>query len=238
MRVFIVFAHPEPRSFTGSMKDVAVETLQNAGHEVELSDLHAMGFNPVPGRHDFATALSDEFFSYEAEQQHAHAAGAFSPEITQEHLKLIAADLVLFIFPLWWFSMPAIMKGWVDRVFAIGFAYGGGRWYDKGVFRGKRAMLAITTGGSEAAYTPTGIQGDIGLILYPIQHGILQYVGMDVLPPFVAYGASYAEEEDKERVRESFRQYLIRLEELEPLPLPSVEQYDENLQLKEQVRKV
>jgi len=57
--------------------------------------------------------------------------------------KLVWADFVIFQFPLWWFSVPAILKGWVDRVFAMGFSYNYGRSYEKGVFRGKRAMLSL-----------------------------------------------------------------------------------------------
>ncbi len=229
MNVLIVFAHPESRSFNGSMLEVAVKTLTDLGQHVKVSDLHKMNFNPLPGRHDFDSALSEDWFNYQDEQKHAHAQGAFKEDIKEEHEKLEWADLLLLQFPLWWFSMPAILKGWVDRVFAYGYAYGGGRWYDQGVFGPKRAMLGITVGGPETAYTIGGLQGDMEQILFPIQHGILQFVGFSVLPAFVAYSANYSDVDRRESVLDEFRKHLARIEALEPLPMPLIAEYDESL---------
>jgi NAD(P)H dehydrogenase (quinone) len=60
----------------------------------------------------------------------------------------VRADLLILQFPIWWFGMPAILKGWADWVLARGFAYVAGRKYDTGMFRGKTAMVAATTGTS------------------------------------------------------------------------------------------
>lgn len=79
------------------------------------------------------------------------------------------------------------MKGWVDRVFTTGFAYGGGKMYNKGGLKGKKAMLSVTIGGGQPMYSKTGLNGDIEQILFPIHHGILCFVGMEVLPPFIAW---------------------------------------------------
>ena len=118
-----------------------------------------------------------------------------SADIVAEQEKLLWADTVIFQFPLWWFSMPAIMKGWIDRVYAWGFAYGVGEhsdrhWgdrYGEGTFVGKRAMLIVTAGGWAEHYSPRGINGPIDDILFPIQHGMLFYPGFEVLPPLVFY---------------------------------------------------
>ena len=75
--------------------------------------------------------------------------------------KLARCDLLVLQFPIWWLGMPAIMKGWIDRVFAIGRTYGGGRWFDRGMMAGKRAMLAVTVGGTDGAYSDLGIYGPI-----------------------------------------------------------------------------
>ncbi len=232
MNVLIVFAHPEPRSFNGSMLETAVSTLTAQGHKVEVSDLYKMEFNPVGGRHDFHTSLSDERFSYEDEQSHAHAKSSFAADIKTEQGKIDRADFILFQFPLWWFSMPAIMKGWIDRVFAYGYAYGGGRWYDRGVFAGKLAMIAVTTGGVETAYSSNGLQGDIDGILFPIQHGILQFVGFSILPPFIAYSANYSDAVRRAAVLEDFRKRLEALESTKTLETSPVSEFDENLQRK------
>jgi hypothetical protein len=85
---------------------------------------------------------------------------------------MAACDLMIWQFPLWWFGVPAILKGWVDRVFAMGRTYGGERFYENGVFKGKRALLSVTTGGPEAVYQKGGWNGDIQAILRPIQRGM------------------------------------------------------------------
>ena len=130
-----------------------------------------------------------------ADSKSAFTDGTQTADVAAEQDKLRRADLVILQFPLWWFSMPAIMKGWVERVYAYGFAYGVGehseqRWgerYGEGVFAGKRAMLVVTTGGWADHYSERGINGPIDDLLFPIQHGILFYPGFDVLPPFVVF---------------------------------------------------
>ena len=212
------------------MLDTAIQTLGEQGHDVKVSDLYEMQFNPMPGRHDFDSALSEDWFNYQDEQKHAHSQGAFKADIKAEHEKLEWADLVILQFPLWWFSMPAILKGWVDRVFAYGYAYGGGRWYDQGVFSGKRAMLGITVGGPSTAYTADGLQGEMSNILFPVEHGIQQFVGFSVLPAFVAYSANYCDAELRESVLQDFRERLKKIESAEPIGMPAVAEYDEGLQ--------
>ena len=165
MNVLVVYAHPEPKSFNGAMKDLAVESLTRAGHDVVVSDLYAMGFNPAAGPGDIDGERNDrEFFSLQREQTAAYEAGALAQDISVEIEKLRNADFVIFQFPVWWVGMPAILKGWADRVFARGFAYLPGRKYDTGMFKGKLAMVAATTGTSADTYAPDGIDGDISSI--------------------------------------------------------------------------
>jgi NAD(P)H dehydrogenase (quinone) len=98
--------------------------------------------------------------------------------------------------------MPAILKGWIDRVYAFGFAYGVGehsetRWgdrYGEGTLAGKRAMLIVLAGGWPSHYGPRGINGPMDDLLFPIHHGVLFYPGYDVLPPFVVYRADRMDE--------------------------------------------
>src|SRR5581483_12059572 len=102
--------------------------------------------------------------------------------------KIEWCDLMIWQLPLWWFGLPGILKGWVDRVFAMGRTYGGDKLYANGVFRGKKALLSITTGGPAPAYVKGGPQGDINAILRPMQRGMLQFVGFEVLAPQIIYG--------------------------------------------------
>ena len=230
MNALIVHAHEEPKSFNGAMKDTAVRVLREAGHEVVVSDLYAMNFNPVGGRHDFATLTDPAYFKYGVEQTKATDSKTFAPDVAAEQGKLFRADLLIFQFPLWWFGLPAILKGWVDRVFAAGLTYGGGRWYSNGVFKGKRAMLSLTTGGGPSIYSPRGLNGDIDTLLFPIQHGMLYFVGFGVLPPFVAWAVARSSQHEREEYLRAYARRLRGWREEEPISFPPLEEYDETFQ--------
>ncbi|XP_019607941.2 ribosyldihydronicotinamide dehydrogenase [quinone] isoform X2 [Rhinolophus sinicus] len=135
-KVLIVYAHQEPRSFNGSLKKVAVDELREQGCTVIVSDLYAMDFEPRATRKDITGALSNpEFFSYGVEAYEACKKGALTSDIIDEQKKVQEADLVIFQFPLYWFSMPAILKGWMDRVLCQGFAFDLPGFYDSGFLK-------------------------------------------------------------------------------------------------------
>ena len=200
--ILIVHAHPEPRSLTARMKDYMADHLRAQGHVVEVSDLYAMGWKATLDRADFAHLDPKEPVRPMEDSQRALETGTQSPDVQAEQDKLRRADAVILHFPLWWFTMPAILKGWIDRVYAHGFAYGVGEhsdrhWgdrYGEGTLAGKRAMLVVTAGGWESHYTARGINGPIDDLLFPIHHGVLFYPGFDVLPPFVIYRAHRMDE--------------------------------------------
>lgn len=202
MNVLIVFAHPETHSLNGSLKDFSIQHLKNAGHQVQVSDLYAMNWKAQLDAADTLAPLVGEYFHASLDSRFAYEHQQQAADITAEQEKLRWADAVIFQFPLWWFSMPAIMKGWFDRVYACGFAYGVGEhnenhWgerYGEGSLAGKRAMLVVTTGGWESHYSPRGINGPIDDLLFPIQHGMLFYPGFSVLPPVVLYQVQKAAE--------------------------------------------
>ncbi len=135
MNVLIVHAHPEKRSFNGALTDTAVRTLSEQGHTVVVSDLYAMDWNPSLAQREFPELAPDDFFNPAKEQEDAFANKSVCREVALEQGKVRAADLVIFQFPVWWFSMPAILKGWVDRVLSRGFAYASGRKYDTGMLK-------------------------------------------------------------------------------------------------------
>jgi NAD(P)H dehydrogenase (quinone) len=231
MKVLIVHAHPEPRSFNGAMTRLARETLADAGHEVKVSDLYDMKWDPVSDRRNFATVKDPGYYKQQVEEMHASETRGFSPDIQAELEKLEWCDALILQFPLWWFGLPAILKGWVDRVFSMGRVYGGGKWYDKGAFRGRRAMLSLTTGGPEALYGPSGLNGHIETILFPIHHGILYFTGFDVLPPFIAWSPAHLGDEKRKEYLEEYRRRLLILAETQPIRYPSLSDYDEDFQL-------
>lgn len=226
MNVLIVHAHPEPRSLNGALKDFAVETLGGLGHAVRVSDLYAMRWNPVAGAHDFLAPSEPGRLRYAVESRNAFHGGTQAPEVAAEQEKLLWADAVILQFPLWWFSMPAILKGWFERVYAYGFAYGvgrheGERWgdrYGEGTLAGRRALVSITAGGREPHYSPRGVNGALDDLLFPIQHGTLFYPGMAVLEPFVVYQADRLAPEDWPAIADRYRARLAGLFDEAPIP--------------------
>lgn len=198
MNVLIVLAHPEPKSFNGALFDTAVRALGAAGHAVATSDLYRMGFNPVSDRRNFTSVKEPDYLKLQIEEMHATEVGGFAPDIEAELRKVEAADLMIWQFPLWWFGLPAILKGWVGRVFAMGRTYGYGRIYESGVFKGKRALLSLTTGGPQESYAPDGFNGDLEAILRPIQRGILEFTGFSVLRPAVHWQPVRVDEADRQ----------------------------------------
>jgi NAD(P)H dehydrogenase (quinone) len=225
MKVLLVFAHPEPRSLNGALRDVAVRELEAQGHEVRVSDLYAEGWKPEVDRPDFPALDPDARFMPAKASKQAFEAGGLTPDVQAEIDKLLWADCLILQFPLWWFAMPAILKGWVDRVFAYGFAYGVGehsdrRWgdrYGEGTLAGKRAMLIVTTGGWAEHYSPRGINGPIDDLLFPINHGMLYYPGYDVLPPFIAFRVDRLDEAGFELTAERLRERMRTLETTAPI---------------------
>jgi NAD(P)H dehydrogenase (quinone) len=121
--------------------------------------------------------------------------------------------------------MPAILKGWIDRVFSYGLAYGVGehsdrRWgdrYGEGSFLGKRAMLVVTAGGWAEHYSARGVNGPIEDLLFPIHHGMLFYAGFEVLPPFVAYQADRLTEDGFAEVADALRARMRGLFTIAPI---------------------
>lgn len=196
--VLIISAQPEPTSLTQSLAKVSRKSLEASGYKVLESDLYAMRWKAVFDAADFPYREDSHRLSFGAESAHAYATGQQTLDVTKEQEKVLAADAVIFHFPLWWYGMPAIMKGWIDRVWAAGLAHqyknaGNTYRYGEGAFKGKRAILAVSAGGPETDYGPRGINGPIEQLLFPVTHGSLHFPGFDVLPTFAVYGAGRME---------------------------------------------
>ncbi|WP_328918944.1 NAD(P)H-dependent oxidoreductase [Streptomyces jietaisiensis] len=225
MKTLIVHAHPEPKSLNGSLKDLAVSTLEAAGHEVRVSDLYAMNWKAVVDAADYGPEVSDRLL-VARDSGRAFEAGTLTQDVRAEQEKLLWSDTVIFQFPLWWYSMPAILKGWVDRVFTYRFAYGVGEHsdtrygerYGEGTLAGRKALLSVTVGGPEAHYAARGINGPIDDLLFPIHHGILYYPGIEPLPPFVLHGTDRMTDEEYADAAKAWERRLLTLESTEPIP--------------------
>lgn len=144
--------------------------------------------------------------------------------------KLLACDLLVLSFPVFWFSVPAILKGWIDRVLVSGAVYGGRRFYDRGGLRGKRAFVAATLGGQPHMFRPDAVHGPIEDMLRHLLRGTLAYTGMQVLPPFLGYHVPYIGDDGRREVMEQFRRRVNGLAaETQGLAAPSLDAFDEHL---------
>jgi NAD(P)H dehydrogenase (quinone) len=198
------------------MKNVATEVLSRQGHSVMISDLYALGFSATAQKWDFVTTTG-EHFNYMFEQKHAvRLEMSFSPDIMGEINKVQAADIVLFVFPIWWFSAPAIMKGWFDRVLAMGVTWDGGKIYENGLMRGKQAMVITCGGGPEEYYrTDNRHKATPTQILHPINHGTLAFCGFNVHEPYVALNVLGAGDEGRAKY---LKELEFRLQNLTTSP--------------------
>ncbi|KAH7463435.1 hypothetical protein FOMA001_g18038 [Fusarium oxysporum f. sp. matthiolae] len=223
--VLIVLAHPEPQSFNGLLFRVSINELKAQGHEVKTSDHFSMKWKSEIDRADFPSLSADAPLKPAYASAETYTTGNLTEDVKIEQEKLLWADTVLIHFPLWWYTMPAILKGWIERVFSMGFAYGVGEHsekhfgdrYGEGVFVGKRAMLVVTVGSWKEQYSARGIAGPIGDLLFPINHGVLYYPGFQVLLSHVIYQMDRLDEARFEREAETFRETLLQLDTIEPI---------------------
>ena len=200
----IVHAHPEPRSFSTAQMTTAAQALREAGYRVDVLDLYADAWAPTLARDDFPSV--EGHFKPQAEQMRAVREGTLDATV-QAHLdRLLAADLLVLSFPLWWFSLPAILKGWVDRVFAMGAVFGGDHGlFENAALAGKRAMLLFTTGGPSEMFQP-GVFGSMDDFLFHIHRGMLEFVGYRVLDPVVTYGPAHMTDRERAAALETVRE--------------------------------
>jgi len=202
------------------MRAAAVEELEGQGCHVDVSDLYAMRFKAVLDRNDFETIQNHDVFNVSLEQRFAWENQGLSQDIRSELESLLKADVLVLMFPLWWFGMPAILKGWIDRVFVSGAVYGRSAAFEKGHLAGKDAIVAVTTGAPASAFGAESLNGEIGDILMPLLRGVLGFTGMKVLPPFVGHHVPYIGDRERVKMMDAWRLYLRERRRLTPLPMP------------------
>lgn len=236
MHVHIIHAHPEPTSYNGALTKAAQQALQQRGDTVTISDLYQSGFDPVEKPANYPDRADMAHFAALNEQRHAWQNGTLPGVIETEIANLEQADLVVLQFPLWWHGPPAILKGWFDRVFVSGGLYSSSKRYDSGHFRGKRAVLSVTTGAPRQAFAPGSRGGDFDTMLWPLQYS-LHYMGFSVLPPFISFGVQghgYCYEGAdslKKRLAQNLDEWRCHLGDIgraEPLVFPGWSDWDED----------
>lgn len=160
MNHLVVFAHPNPNSFGKGIVDAAVKASEEKGADVRVRDLYEIGFEPVLKPADFVAFQSGKV-----------------PEdirVEQEHIKW--ADVITFVYPVWWASFPAILKGYVDRVFSYGFAYEYVDGAPNGLLKGKKGLFFSTTGTPNDIYAANGMHNSMK---QTTDQGIFNFSGIE-----------------------------------------------------------
>ncbi|MCA6117410.1 NAD(P)H-dependent oxidoreductase [Bradyrhizobium sp. WSM 1738] len=231
MRVHLVHAHPEPNSFVSAMRDVVIDELKAAGAIVTICDLYHNGFNPVLSGNDFTSRSRPDYLVYTLEQRHGYTTSTLASDVAREVENVMSADLIVFTFPVFWFSVPAILKGWIDRILLCGLMHSGNRgFYDLGGLRGKRTFTAMALGGRRNMFGPGALHGELetGMMRHFFQ-GTLGYVGLTVHKPFVAYHVPYITDHERQTQLQELRVYLRELDRQPILKFPELRDFDDVL---------
>lgn len=192
MKALIVYAHPNPKSLNHAILEAAKAALEARGAEVKVADLYALNFDPVLRAADFE----------------ANQGGQPLPEVAAQQELVRWADHLIFVYPLWWVDRPAILKGWVDRVFSYGFAYAYGEAGIDGLLAGKKA-LAFTTAGTPDLVPTQATR--VAAHLEAMDQGTFAFTGMEVVGHEVFNGVPMMDEAGRLAVLEAVRQRIAAL---------------------------
>ncbi len=211
MNVFMVYAHQDPTSFGSAMHNRVLSFFEKRGDHVTVSDLYGSGFHAVAAKWDFKVSggVHQNYMFEQKRSSERDSNSSFAEDIKEEVERLRKADLLVIEFPLWWSAPPAIMKGWFDKVFALGVVWDGDHRYESGLMRGKRALVITGAGDPESCYLSTGIhKATVAQHLYPLLHSTIAHAGMDIVKPFVAYNLTVASDEERRGELEKLDGYL------------------------------
>ncbi|WP_406058012.1 NAD(P)H oxidoreductase [Streptomyces sp. NBC_01077] len=153
----LVHAHPRTDSLTAQVAARLHARLKDEGGTVDVLDLYAEGFDPALRPED--------------EPDWENREKVYSPEVHAHMDRILAADDIVVVFPVWWFTPPAILKGWIDRVWNYGFAYGRSRPR----LAGKRLLWLALMGGTPEEIERLGMTDALGLMLVT---GISEFCGL------------------------------------------------------------
>lgn len=229
-RALWVFAHPAHDSLNRSLAADGIETLSKE-YDVTLVDLYAEKWNPV--LHDNQASPGNTFGSRLRSQQ---VDDELPLDVARQQGLVEDASLLVVQFPLWWYGLPAILKGWFDRVFANGFAFGikdaigNTLKYGDGNLSGKRALAIVTAGDRPSSFTAAGINGHIDWLLFPLLHGTFFYTGMRPLRPHLIAGVDRPRWDELPNERDRLRARIVSITAEEPMRYRTLDSgdYDAN----------
>lgn len=181
MKVLIVFTHPNSSSFNHALLEKISAGLKQSGHEVKVKDLYQENFDPV---------LKSE----ELSQLHN---GNIPSRIAAEQKQLLWAEGLIFIYPLWWFTPPAMLKGWFDVVLTNGVAFEYSNEGAKGLLKHKKAMVMITAGASKIWFKQNNA---LEISYRPITDGTLSFCGIEDVSHNIYYDIVNRTDEERAEI--------------------------------------
>lgn len=189
MKALVIFAHPSPQSYNAAILDAVKAELGQQQVEVRVKDLYQMNWNSTLGLSDLQQIYS----------------GGLPEDIAQEQADIKWADALILIGPVWWWTLPAIMKGYIDRVMTYGFAYTFGEKGMQGLLTGKRVVVITTSGQDERSATASGM-------IESIKKGFVNAVFGNCGFAPIAYKNCYAvvtiSDEERKRYLEEVREFV------------------------------
>ncbi len=189
MNCLIVYCHPNPNSFNHAILQAVREQLQEMGHSFSVRDLYAQNFNPVLTGAEIADSRKE----------------GIPADVRAEQDAIRAADRVLFIYPLWWSGMPAMLKGYFDRVFGEGFAFRISGLEMEGLLQPRKVLLFTTTGAPEEVFASTGM---FTSMKQTIDEAIFLFCGMEVVGHRYLTSVPFLGEEDRRRMLAEVKIFL------------------------------
>lgn len=161
MKNLIIYAHPNSSSLNHFFKQTIVESLEKSNQEIVIRDLNEINFNPVLSLDDL----------------NKQRLGTVTSDVQIEQDYITWADRIIFVYPIWWAGMPAIMKGYIDRVFSYGFAYQYNQGIQKGLLTGKSTIIVNSHGKSHAEYEANGMGK---ALILTSDTGIFNYCSLEI----------------------------------------------------------
>ncbi len=162
MKYLIVYSHPNPASFCHAILETVESTLKAKGHEIKVRDLYALDYNPVLKGSDLLGFKS----------------GNVPEDIRTEQDHIAWTNVIIMIYPIWWTGLPAMLKGYIDRVFSFGFAYSAGEWGPIGLLTDKKVIIFNTMGGTKEIYDESGM---FDAMIKTSDKGIFNFCGIEVI---------------------------------------------------------
>ncbi len=192
MNILLIYAHPDKESFLSLMKRTFVTAAEEAGNKVIIRDLLDIKFDPILGYNDLKRIRQ----------------GKVSNDVKQEQDFIDWADLLVVMYPVWYMSMPAVIKGYFDRVFTKGFAFRFDGSTVHGLLENKRVFLISTSGLDKSLYDTMYLIENLNHI---VDYGIFEFCGMEVVAHEYFWSIPFLSEEEKENILKEIKKWALKL---------------------------